>query len=560
MATNKRLEDLTAAAALTATDLTIIGQGTNAFKAALSALKTFFSAITATGSLTERSLQDRAADVFNVKDYGAKGDGVITDNVAINAADAAAATNGGTVFYPPGTYLVDHNELVGTSQQRACINVSSFVWHVGSGTGATIIKVKDSADSSPFVFHNTVDSGVFNLQIDGNRANQTEGNGNASPTGTDPHGIKAFQNVTRLTLHNLYIHDMHDYGIGIQALTAKDCDIGHIKIERSGADGIDCKNEDDASEGNRIHNITIDTINLQTGPPAGGQQAGVNTRAGWKLTNIEVINLVGNEVGVRFNSGELTQSGGLSRRQSLTNFFIQATTSSTTIGIMADSVEATYSNGVIVNVNNGIQVRQRENVFSNIVIDGVGNDGLNLVSNTPSFLTEPVRNIFNNIMVRNAADAAIQMDGNSDQNHFVNIVGRSCDRGIVVGSGATDNQFIGGGLTAITTTLVADSGTGTVFRNVGGITNENSILSPTFLIDSAATVTVTVAHGLDFTPADKDVQVIIVEASAVDDWAVDHLKIVSTDGTNITFKVVIGTASATGSANARLAVRVGVRN
>ena len=45
------------------------------------------------------------AGTFNVKDFGAKGDGVNIDSHAINAAiDAAALAGGGTVYFPAGTY------------------------------------------------------------------------------------------------------------------------------------------------------------------------------------------------------------------------------------------------------------------------------------------------------------------------------------------------------------------------------------------------------------------------------------------------------------------------
>lgn len=42
---------------------------------------------------------------FNISDFGAKGDGVALDSPAINRAiDAAAASGGGTVYFPAGTY------------------------------------------------------------------------------------------------------------------------------------------------------------------------------------------------------------------------------------------------------------------------------------------------------------------------------------------------------------------------------------------------------------------------------------------------------------------------
>src|SRR6185369_1522373 len=42
---------------------------------------------------------------FDVKGFGAKGDGKALDSPAINKAiDAASATGGGTVFFPAGTY------------------------------------------------------------------------------------------------------------------------------------------------------------------------------------------------------------------------------------------------------------------------------------------------------------------------------------------------------------------------------------------------------------------------------------------------------------------------
>lgn len=56
------------------------------------------------------NLTAAAADpsgTLNVKDYGAKGDGVTNDASAFNSAiSAASAQGGGTVFVPPGTYRI----------------------------------------------------------------------------------------------------------------------------------------------------------------------------------------------------------------------------------------------------------------------------------------------------------------------------------------------------------------------------------------------------------------------------------------------------------------------
>lgn len=52
------------------------------------------------------SIHSLANGIFNVKDFGAKGDGKTLDHIAINKAiDAAVVSGGGQVFLPAGTYL-----------------------------------------------------------------------------------------------------------------------------------------------------------------------------------------------------------------------------------------------------------------------------------------------------------------------------------------------------------------------------------------------------------------------------------------------------------------------
>lgn len=70
-------------------------------------------AILATGSTTKRTLQSRFAEVYNVLDWGAVGDGAADDTAAIQAAidqantDFAGTTNRSVVYMPPGLeYLI----------------------------------------------------------------------------------------------------------------------------------------------------------------------------------------------------------------------------------------------------------------------------------------------------------------------------------------------------------------------------------------------------------------------------------------------------------------------
>jgi hypothetical protein len=119
--------------------LTLSGNATLALHAVpLQQLNTAVSApITATGSTTPRSVQDRAADVANVKDFGAKGDGVTNDTAAIQAALNAVPAAGGTVFFPPGTYLVSQSIAVQSNTRLdgygALISASSAWTYISGG-------------------------------------------------------------------------------------------------------------------------------------------------------------------------------------------------------------------------------------------------------------------------------------------------------------------------------------------------------------------------------------------------------------------------------------------
>jgi hypothetical protein len=85
--------------------------------------------ITATGSTAARSLANRFADVVNVKDFGAVGDGVADDTAAIQAAiDYSSSIGGCIVFLPEGSY-----------KTSSALSLKPNVYLKGSGTRATFI-------------------------------------------------------------------------------------------------------------------------------------------------------------------------------------------------------------------------------------------------------------------------------------------------------------------------------------------------------------------------------------------------------------------------------------
>lgn len=114
--------------------------------------------------------------IFNVQNFGAKGDGITDDTAAIQAAiDAAAAAGGGQVYVPAGTYIVS----AGEEPSDGCLMLKSNVHLYGDGMGETTVKVADGSDTKitgvirSAYGEETHDFGISQLTIDGNRDHTT---------------------------------------------------------------------------------------------------------------------------------------------------------------------------------------------------------------------------------------------------------------------------------------------------------------------------------------------------------------------------------------------------
>ena len=128
-----------------------------------SALQSIAATWTITAGATAKTITDltlNQAKVFNVKAYGAAGDGTTNDTAAIQSAiNAAGAAGGGTAYLPAGSYLTSSS-----------ISLVSNVQVIGAGKKATIVK-GNAGSTATFIILGTAgtlvsNAGIQSLSID----------------------------------------------------------------------------------------------------------------------------------------------------------------------------------------------------------------------------------------------------------------------------------------------------------------------------------------------------------------------------------------------------------
>jgi polygalacturonase len=171
---------------------------------------------------------------FNVRQFGAQGDGQAKDTTAIQAAIDAAGTSGGTVYFPPGKYLS------GTVRFKSHVTV--FL-----DAGATLLSSPDKDDFDPYEklsFKSYSDDETTDFHCALLRGQDVEHIGVVGPGTIDGNRTKrrgpkpiALKNCQHVAVRDVTIRNSPNYNISLLG-----CDFVNIEgvtILNGYCDGID---------------------------------------------------------------------------------------------------------------------------------------------------------------------------------------------------------------------------------------------------------------------------------------------------------------------------------
>lgn len=166
-------------------------------------------------------------DRGNVLWYGADPTGATDSTTAINTAIAAVSTNGGTVYFPSGTYVISSPINI-TENKELTLTGESTVNSLQPLSGS-ILTLADGANCDMLVKSTTGRVNIKGLVFDGNKAGQTV---------TNLHGIW-FQGtntmIRRATLEDVIVWEISGVGIQVDSLESH---VRNVHVGYCEGDGI----------------------------------------------------------------------------------------------------------------------------------------------------------------------------------------------------------------------------------------------------------------------------------------------------------------------------------
>ena len=194
---------------------------------------------------------------INVKDstYGAVGNGSTDDKAAIQSA-IDALSNGGTVYFPPGTYIVSGALVIGSGDKSIKLVGAGGHFPLATLTGGSIIKTS-SASANIIEITNARSIEIASLGFD------------SSATSTGNAAIKAESttDIQAISIKEVYIRNK-TVGINLRGYSQtdiRDVEIRDFPISTGTAGIVIDQGTDTRVDQIRLENIIVDGVYTKTG-------------------------------------------------------------------------------------------------------------------------------------------------------------------------------------------------------------------------------------------------------------------------------------------------------
>ena len=128
-----------------------------------------------------RLISDAFGDYISVKDFGAMGDGVTDDTVAIQTADTQARAKGAALYFPGGVYMVSQLVLYTGSNWTGAGRDATTIKQIGASNKDLIYAYNSNANWGDPTPSDSVDGFILrSMTLDGNSSHNSIGSGLAA--------------------------------------------------------------------------------------------------------------------------------------------------------------------------------------------------------------------------------------------------------------------------------------------------------------------------------------------------------------------------------------------
>jgi len=351
---------------------------------------------------------------YNCSKHRVDDQGTDAATVINNAITSTYNAGGGIVHLKPATYVCNSR-----------LYMNNNVELEGEGYG-TILKARDGLNTYLILIDSKYGCKIRNLQLDGNKANQT-----SDTYGVFITGAGSYDNV----IEGCYIHDFRLNGIEIYASAYKNV-VRNNRIESNGVDYLDgwCVYLGDSA----VDNIV--TLNrLTSNPGKGSIDMGQNCRR-----NIVTKNVI-YDGGVRSQCGIMLYNGA-------TENIVKENVIVSTYAWASDQ----FWFGIEVYTNSLRNIVEGNQIYVNN--RGAGRPaGIQLDTGSH-------RNVIGGNSVYGGYYGIILIS-DCDRNNVSDNIVESCSRGIYIDATTEENNLIANNILYNNTTPIVNNGTGTVLDN-----------------------------------------------------------------------------------------------